>query len=215
MTDELDLQTKFPATALREHLYRLNVNILAAESLLPELCEARAAGILCHARCKQLTRLEGALESMRKAFEFKAQLLDSLSDHKFIKPTDKIYVYRKSTYIETSTAAEVIEKYPVLSVHVLQYIRQRRYRLAGFQFVSKELKRKRSVISKESYKKRIYCYNMNGDFLREYENAYEATKDTRVSPATILTACNKKNPSSRRGFYWRYSKEAKKSNLFE
>lgn len=52
--------------------------------------------------------------------------------------------------------------------------------------------------------KRVYCFTMSGEFVEEYESAFDAEKKTGISHQKIALVCNNERISSG-GYRWQYS----------
>ena len=62
--------------------------------------------------------------------------------------------------------------------------------------------------------KTVYQYNLDEEFIREFESADEAAKSVGVHPGTMADACRGKQNTCK-GYIWKYSPKKVKEDVFE
>ena len=66
---------------------------------------------------------------------------------------------------------------------------------------------KRGGGKRESILRKVYQFSKTGDFIAEYESAAEASRQTNISNANILSCCKGvKNHATAGGYIWRFTK---------
>lgn len=121
---------------------------------------------------------------------------------------------RNQEFINCKRAAESIYKQTgiKLSETGIRSVASGKYKhTKGFHFIFCDLEE--NITSEDIVSKRIYCYNMAGNYLKEYESILEASRELDILPQSIYNCCIGKTKKSGNRV-WKYAGDvSKKENL--
>ena len=121
----------------------------------------------------------------------------------------KVYMFDASTGAlikEYNSVAEASLDTKIRDSRISEAARGISYTAGGYLWsytpnIDKSILKRRVV--KPTRRKKIYCYDLKGRFIKEYSSACDAIADVGGCITSIYTCCSRKNLTSG-GFIWRY-----------